>query len=56
MELERPLHKLYLTKILAESFDPKGKGRGRGDTASGDVAEEALVEEAVRAFRNQLLK
>ena len=25
VELERPLYKLYLTKILAESFDPKEK-------------------------------
>ena len=25
VELERPLYKLYLTKIFAESFDPKEK-------------------------------
>ncbi len=25
VELERPLYKLYLTKILAESFGPKEK-------------------------------
>ena len=56
--LDGPLDELDLTKMLAESFENNGPEE---TSPSGDAVEEAepveeSTEEAVRAFRNQLLR
>ncbi|HJN90485.1 MAG TPA: hypothetical protein QGG93_09150 [Verrucomicrobiota bacterium] len=57
--LEGPLDQLYLTKMLAESFESQEQERSEETSPSGDAMEEAepveeSTEEAVRAFCNQL--
>ena len=59
--LDGPLDRLDLTKMLAESFEPEEQDRSEETSPSGDAVEEAepgeeSPEEAVRAFRNQLLR
>ena len=59
--LNGPLDQLDLTKMLVESFEPEEQERSEETSPSGDAVEEAepvegATEEAVRAFRNQLLR
>ena len=56
--LDGPLNELDLTKMLVENFEDNGPEE---TSPSGDAVEEAepveeSTEEAVRAFRNQLLR
>ena len=59
--LDGPLDQLDLTKMLAESIGVEEQERAEETSSSGDAVEEAELveestEEAVRAFRNQLLR
>ena len=59
--LDAPLDQLDLTKMLTESIGVEEQDRSEETSPSGDAVEEAepveeSTEEAVRAFRNQLLR
>ncbi len=59
--LDAPLDQLDLTKMLAEAIGVEEQDRSEEASPSGDAVEEAepveeTTEEAVRAFRNQLLR
>jgi hypothetical protein len=53
--LDAPLDQLDLTKMLVENFGVEEQDRSEETSPSGDAVEES-TEEAVRAFRNQLLR